>query len=505
MDEERERALELRDYGRIAWRHRWLIILTVAIAVLTAVAYTATRESVYEATAQLIIQRGSALDVTPQNAENAARNVDTETAVLRSKVVRDAAEAKLGHDTDVSVSSSQSSDVVNVSARSRSAERAASDATAYATAYVAFRRKQNIDDLVQAGQEVQAKISALNDRIAGLAAGSPELAAAQEQLTFLQQQLDQLQVSANLDQVAGARVLAPAEVPTSPVSPKPLRNGAIALVLGLLLAICLTFLREYLDDTVTTREDLERATGGLTVLGEIPRFAGSGDSAAAQLVAVEEPHSPAAEVFRTLCASVEFLAFDRELDCIQVTSSQTDDGKTATLANLAHAFARAGVVVTVVCCDLRRPRIHEFFGLKNEVGFTSVLLGKCTAVDALQLVPAQPNLSIISSGPLAPNPAELLSSVRTDDVISSIKKTTNSGLVFVDTPPVLPVADALIVSGMVDATLLVASANSSSRRSLQRSVQMLRQVDAQLIGTVLVNADVADSDAAAEYGYSGPR
>ena len=387
---------------------------------------------------------------------------------------------------------------MNVTARSSNAARAATDANAYANVYVALRRSQNVNDLAQAARQVQVQIDQLNLRIRSLSAGSAARSTAQQQLVFLQQQLDQLQVSANLNQVAGARVLSPADVPTSPVSPKPLRNAVIALVLGLLLAIGLAFLREYLDDTIITREDLERA-GGLPVLGEIPRIAGWRDREAVHLVTADAPHSAAAEAYRTLRTSIEFLAFDRDLECIQVSSSQTDDGKTTTLANLALAFAQAGTVVTIVCCDLRLPRIHEFFGLPNEVGFTSVLLGKTTVIDALQLVPSHPNLSVISAGPPPPNPSELLSSGRARDVISSIKKSTSSGLVFVDSPPVLPVADALIVSGMVDATLLVAGAKSSSRRSLQRSIQMLRQVNAPLIGTVLNNAEVTSRDES--YGY----
>jgi succinoglycan biosynthesis transport protein ExoP len=501
---ERDAAPDLRDYGRVLWRHRALIVVTVGVFVLAGLGLSASQKSAYRATAQLIIQRSDTLDSSPQNAQDAARNVDTETAVLRSKLVQDAAARKLGHEPDVAISSSQTSDVVNVSASSSNAARAAADATAYANAYIALRRQQNIDDLVQAGQQVQVKITQLNGRIAGLTPGSPEFTAAQQQLTILQQQLGQLQVAANLNQVAGARLLTAATVPTSPVSPKPIRNVAIAFVLGLLLGIGLAFLREYLDDTITTREDLERATGGLPVLGEIPRVPGWRDREAAHLVTADAPHSAAAEHYRTLRTSIEFLALDRELKTVQVTSSQTDDGKTTTLANLALAFARAGVVVTVVCCDLRQPRIHEFFGLPNEVGLTSILLGKTAAIDALQLVRDQPNLSLVSAGPPPPNPSELLSSGRARDVISTIVKSSNSGMVLVDSPPVLPVADALIVSAMVDATVLVAGGNSSSRRALQRSIQMLRQVNAPLVGTVLNNADVTEVDASYGYGYLAP-
>ncbi len=502
MEESGERAPELRDYGRMVWRHRWLIIVTVAVAMAAALGFSLRETPTYNATAQLIIQRGDKLSSSQQNATDAARNVDTETAILRSKEVQDAARKELGHAASISVSSSGSSDVVNVSASSSNARQAAADANVYTASYVALRRKQNIDDLVQAGAQVQAQITDLNRGLARLQKGSPELATTESRLSFLQQQLDGLQISANLNQVGGARVLASASVPTSPVSPKPVRNVAIAFVLGLLLAVGLTFLREYLDDTVSSREELERATAELPVLGQIPRVAHWSDRKTPYVVSIAAPHSPAAEGYRTLRTALQFLDIDHTFHSIQVTSSQTDEGKSTTLANLAVAFARAGQRVTIVCCDFRRPRIHEFFGLSNEAGFTSVMLGTASLSDALQQVPGESDLALLSTGPLPPNPSELLSSARAGEVIASLEK--GSDLVLVDSPPVLPVSDALIVSGMVDATLLVASAKASSRRGLHRSVEVLRQVYAPLVGTVLNNTEAAAGYGAYAYGSFEP-
>jgi capsular exopolysaccharide synthesis family protein len=229
------------------------------------------------------------------------------------------------------------------------------------------------------------------------------------------------------------------------------------------------------------------------------------DRDAPHVVTREAPSSPAAEAYRSLRTSIQFLGVDRTLKSIQVTSSSTDDGKTTTLANLAVAFARLGSKVTIVCCDLRQPRIHEFFGLSNEVGFTSVLLGLNSVSDALQSVPLEANLTVLSAGPPPPNPSELLASARARAVIAALEEM--SDVVLIDSPPVLAVTDGLIVSGMADATLLVASAKSSSRRALRRSVQVLRQVDASLVGTVLNNSDSAESHGGGYgygYGYTAP-
>ena len=325
MEEVGERsAPDLRDHGRTLWRHRWLILFTVLIAVGAALGLSELQTPVYEATAQIIIQPSGTqqiLNDSRQNAQDAARNVDTETAVLQSRVVKDAAEKKLGHAPDISISSSDTSDVVDISARSTKARRAAGDANGYAAAYVAFRRKQNVDDLVQAGQQIQEKISEIDGRLPGLATDSPERTTAEQQRAFLQQQLDQLQVSSSLSQVGGARLLSKAGVPDTPVVPQPVRNAAIAVVLGLLLGIGLAFLREYLDDSVTSREELERATFELPVLGQIPRVGGWRDRKTPYVVSLDAPDSPAAEAYRTLRTSIQFLSVGRQVDRIQVTSS----------------------------------------------------------------------------------------------------------------------------------------------------------------------------------------
>ncbi len=494
-------APDLRDYGRTLWRHRFLIVATVAIAVGAALAFSFTQTRVYRATADLLIQPNAIqqlLNPTNQNAQNPqfdARNVDTEVAVLQSKIVQDAAKHQLGHTPDVSISSnSATSDVVSVNAQSTNARVAAADANGYADVYVALRQQQTKGDLLQAAAQVQAKISQIDVGLPSLPVGSPAFTTTENQRATLQQELNQLQVAANLNQVGGAQLLARADVPTSPVASQILRDTAIALVLGLLVGVGLAFLRDYVDDKIRSREDLERAAPSLPLLGQLPRQPEWRHRNVSYLVSADAPTSPGAEAYRKLRTSIQFLAVDEEFRSIQITSSEPGEGKTTILANLAVAFARAGQRVTILCCDLRRPRIYEFFGLPNDVGFTSLLLGEASLFEARQAVPLLPNLAVLSAGPQAPNPAELLSTGSASEMLISIER--GSDLVLVDCSPVLPVSDALIVSRMVDATVLVASENSSSRRAVHRSIELLRQVDAPLVGTVLNNSKTSET-----YGY----
>jgi len=184
---------------------------------------------------------------------------------------------------------------------------------------------------------------------------------------------------------------------------------------------------------------------------------------------------------------------------IQITSPVAGDGKTTTVANLAVVLARAGQRVTILSCDLRRPRIHEYFGLPNSVGFTSVLLGEVSLSAALQQVPDENGITLVASGPLPPNPSEILSSRRTAEVIKALQ--TQCDTVLVDCPPVLPVTDAAVLSSQVDGTVVVVNAGVTTGKQLTRSIELLRQVQAPLVGVVL-NGEPRDDAYDNRYGYT---
>jgi succinoglycan biosynthesis transport protein ExoP len=497
-------ALHLRDYLAVV-RRRWFIVaLTMALAAGLAVALSLAQTPGYQASAEVLIQaRSSAQVITISNnfaVIDQARNVETEVRVLESQAVKDAAKAKLGHAPDVSVDSEATSDVVTVTARNTDPRRAAADATTYALAYIRFRQQSTVDELLQAGKEVQAQLADVDQRLAALPENSSDRVSIQDQRSFLAEQLDRLQVSANLQQAGGARVLAQAQIPSSPSTPKTVRNALVALALGLLLGLGLAFLVEYLDDRVRSREVLERAAPTVPVIGEIPAVTGW-RGRGVYLASVADPNSPAAEAYRTLRTSIQFLGVSRELHTLQITSAEPEEGKTTTIANLAVSLARVGKNVLVVCCDLRRPRVHEYFGLKNDVGFTSVLLGETTVSQALQPVRGQPNLAILAAGPPPPNPSELLSSPKALETLRTLENARDVDLILIDSPPVLPVSDALVVAGLVDTTVLVASARKSSRRAVHRAVELLQRVNAPLVATIL-NAVSEAGGYGYGYGYN---
>lgn len=311
-----------------------------------------------------------------------------------------------------------------------------------------------------------------------------------------QEELQGLLTSISLAQQSGGTVIDAAQVPGGPFEPTPLRSGVLALVVGLLIGLGAAFLVDYLDRSVRDEEDLAGATR-LPILAVIPKLKGWKTSDT-HVVTREDPSSPPAEAYRALRTSIQFLRLDRTLDLVQVTSPKPGDGKTTTSTNLAVACARAGQQVILVDCDLRRPRVHHFFGLTNEVGFTSVLMGAAIE-SAIQKVDGEPNLSVMPSGPVPPDPSELLSSERAKALIAALKN--HFDLVVLDSPPVLVVADPLVLSGVADGVVLVASAGKTDRDEATRAAELLGQVNAPMLGTVL-NAFEPKNAGSYEYRYA---
>jgi capsular exopolysaccharide synthesis family protein len=473
------------------------------VAAVVAAGYSATQSKVYEATADVLIQRQASDQVftNGNSVFDPKRDIQTEVKVLNSSAVQHAAMKQLGHQPDIAITSDDTSNLVAVTASGATPTLAASDANGYAAAYVAYRRQHTVDDLLAAGKQVQDKIDQIDARIAQLPANSSERSADDDQRSYLVQQLARLQVSANLSNAGGADLIAKAQPPGGPAAPKPLRNGLVGGVLGLLMGIALALLLEYLDDGVRERDRLEEALDGhVPLLAEIPLVRAWRKGSSGGLVTAQDPSSPTAEAFRALRTSVLFLSLDREIKSLQITSAAEGEGKTTTAANLAIAIGRAGRKVVVVGGDLRRPRLHEFFGVGNGVGLTSVLLGEATLADALQCPAGEPYVAVLAAGPRPPNPSELLSSPRVRDLMISLADVAD--IVLVDSPPILPVTDALVISGLVDATILVASAQTSSRRAVRRASLLLEQVGAPLAGTVLNAAKVAPSTYS--YGHDLP-
>ncbi len=267
---------------------------------------------------------------------------------------------------------------------------------------------------------------------------------------------------------------------TSP-APKKLVNALQAALVGLILGGGLAFLIENLRESVSTSEDVEKLTGFPT-LGVIANI--RGDKASDKLVTVRHPRAPVAEAYRVLRANLEFSLEDSPIHAIVVTSSSPVEGKTTTAANLAVAIAQSGKRVILVDADLRRPTTHKLFEQTNTRGVTTALVQDGTdSVGDHMVATGIDNLYLMPSGPLPPNPADILGSARMAELITKLK--SYADVIIVDTPPLLAMADATLLARACDATLLVVKADSTRPDLLRRARDQLLQSGTNVLGVVL--------------------
>jgi polysaccharide biosynthesis transport protein len=467
----------LRSYLAVLRRRAVLIALVTLVVTLIVVAFSVRSTPVYQATSQVLLQPRLSEQIL-QNAavSQVATDSDTEMEVMQSGSIENAVAAALGHVPDVTVSKVGQTAVVDITASSDTPAGAVHDADTYAAVYAETRRQQAITDLQDASAELQGRITDLAGQSAALGPppeegpDDPRRRELDSRRSSYEDQYDALQVAINLTVTGGAQVVSNANEPTSPVSPQPLRDGAIAAGVGLVVGIALAFLFEHLNVRVRSKAELDAATDGLANVGLIPAVAGW-----------RRHHEH--EVISSLRTAVQFIGIERGDKVVQITSAVSGEGKTTTAANLGITFARAGKSVVLVDSDLRRPRLHELFGLPKEPGIISVLLGETALEEAIVPVPGEPRLALFPSGQVPPNPSDLL-------VLDSYKRLIEAlgaryDHVIIDTPPVLPVTDALIVAATADLTFLVAAVGTSNQKDIRRAVELLRQVDAPLGGTIL--------------------
>ena len=226
----------------------------------------------------------------------------------------------------------------------------------------------------------------------------------------------------------------------------------------------------------------------------------------AGLVAYAEPKSAAAEAYRTLRTNITFASPDKPVHVIMATSTSPDDGKSTTIANLAITFAASGAATVLVDADLRRPHLHTIFGLPNEQGLTTLVVDMARGTTGgiggnPPSIPLQStqvaNLQVLTSGPVPPNPSEILASQRMTELLDMLRG--KADYVLIDTPPIIAVTDAGVLASKVDGVLLVVNAGKTKRELAIKARDMLKQVNANIIGVVLNNAQV-DKSAYAYYG-----
>jgi capsular exopolysaccharide synthesis family protein len=287
-------------------------------------------------------------------------------------------------------------------------------------------------------------------------------------------------------------VVAPATLPTAPVSPQPVRNIGVAVLLGLLIGIVLAAIRRALDTTIKSAEQLAEVTAGRPVVGTVPF-----DSAARKrpLVAGDDPLGRRPEAYRKLRTNLQFVNIDVPHKALLFTSCLVEEGKSSTVCNLAIMQAQFGQRVIVVEADLRRPRATSYLGLPSSVGVTDVLVGRVTAGEAIQTW-GNDQFDVLASGPTPPSPSDLLGSQRMSQLVEQLRGQYD--LVLIDAPPILPFADAAATGPACDGAILVVRYGRTRAAQLRQAMEALGAVGVPILGSVLSMSPIREHP---EYGY----
>ena len=363
---------------------------------------------------------------------------------------------------------------------------------------------------------LQSRLGSLDKSIANLRVQTekyPKLEAEQTRLSAtmgtMQRTFDNLQSEFQLarisESVDAGRVqsIDEATLPTFAVSPNRKRAITYSALVGLLLGFALAFALDRLDDSVKSPDEL-REQMDLPMLGLIPAIRAergsrrTSDSTAGRLITHADPRSPVAEAYRSMRTNLAFARAQQSPQAIVVASPGPSDGKSTTVANLAITFAQQGQRTLLIDADLRRAVLDKAFSTPRSPGLTEVIIGEASLEDAVHET-AVPNLSLVASGRFPPNPAELLGSVRMQEILHEAK--AQFDVVLLDSPPLLAVTDAAVLATMVDGVVLVVRTERTKRDAVRRALGHIHSVRGRLLGAVLNDVDLRSGAYYGSYGH----
>lgn len=321
----------------------------------------------------------------------------------------------------------------------------------------------------------------------------------EDKYNILRARLSSMQMTGNLSSIiSNVRSLDRAQLPIKPVSPNLRANVSVAAVMALVVGIGIIFLLVFLDRSIKSTNDATQAAGA-PVLGVIPQLAGldgKTDDRTRDMYVHENPKSSIAECCRSLRTNILFSAADRELKTIVVCSANEREGKTTSVIYLGTTMAQSGQRTLLIDTDMRRPRLHKSTGVALTPGMSNLLIGE-DDYDKVIKPTEVPNLFVLPCGPTPPNPAELLLTQRFETVLRELEKRFDR--IILDSPPIQPVTDAIVLSKRVDGVILVVRASKTLRDELRRTSRMVRDVGGSLVGVIVNELDARDS----YYGYGG--
>lgn len=513
-------TIEIKYLFRPLRRWWWLLLLSTAIAAGSTYWYTSQQPLRYESRTSVIVG-GAINDPNPNNTQfSLSQQLASAYAdLLNRDVIRQPTMAALGLDwlPSYTAAAIPNTQLLDIQVTDTDPERARAVAEQLTQQLILIsptggQDQERAEFVNNELNDLQASIEATREEIQAKQAelatlfSARQIQDAQTQIAALQSKLSTLQVNyanlLNTSQEGAINTITVIEPPRPgrPIDNNPRLNILLAAASGLMLAAGGAYLLEYLDDSVKNSDEVERHLG-IATLGAIP--AASGKEKNDELIMLTSAHSQDAESYRILRTNLQFAAVAHDLNILLVTSSAPNEGKTLITANLALALAQTGRNVVLIDADMHRPRQHKLFKLVNNVGLTTTLLSDSVQTGpSLQRTPS-PTLRVMTTGPLPPNPAELLGSQRMYDLLDRLK--TETDIILIDSPPASAVADTAVLATLADGVLLVLYTGKTRMEIAKRALAALDQVGARVVGAVLNHMPIRGSGSYyyySQYNYS---
>lgn len=510
--------LDLKVYARLLWHWSWLLVLCTLVAGMVAFGVSSVTTPIYQASTTLLI--------------NQARNptgADMQDLMMSERIGRTYAQlmqgdrilAKVAEEfgvepavlqaaiAEISVTSVRDTQLLELAIEGTSPDLVASVAETLPRVFIEDLKSVQSERFAESKNNLQRELDSLSNQIeviqiaieaidgAPTAEEAVELSRLRNELTQYQNNYANLLQSyenIRLTEVQSRDnivVVEPPQVPIAPIRPRVLINTLLAAIVGAMLALGVIFLIEYLDDRIKTPQDLYSIVD-LAVLGSIARIATQEKgwrkrkqrlTADETLVSSIQPRHPITEAYRSIRTNLQYSSVDSSLTSLLVTSATPGEGKTTTAANLAIVLAQSGRSVLLVDADMRKPRQHTLFNLPQSPGLTDAIVASHTPPTHYVRATNVPNLSLLTSGKVPPNPAELLGSQRMQQLIEQLHE--QAELIIFDAPPVLAVTDAQVLASQVSGVVMIIDSEQTTRATVARAVEALARINANLLGAVL--------------------
>ncbi len=497
-------SIDIRQYLALFWQWAWLIALVTVIVGLVSFLVSQRMTPVFSAATTLYINEAPSSKATDYNSIITSERISgTYSKMITTRPILEEVAARVGVTTDylinrITVSPIRDTTLIEITVKSSDPHLAAQIANETANVFADRVITIQEERYTVSKQSLQSQIAdmeaQMNDVTLALAGekDSGVKASLETKLTQYRAIYSNLILSYEQIRLSEAQTVStvftvdPATVPTKPISPQVMRNTALAAMVGLMLAIGVIFLIEALDDTIKTPDDVKKSLG-LPVLGVIARH----DTEESKPITNTTPRSPVSEAFRSLRTNVQYAAVDTPLSSLLITSTDPKEGKTTIVTNLGVVFAQQGKKVTLIDADLRKPTLHKKIGLQNRSGLASLFVRSMETLDMILQKTEVPGLTVLTSGELPPNPSELLGSKKMQSILEKLKET--SDMIIIDSPPALAVTDPLVLVPYVDAVLIVVKPGYTKTKGVVQVVEQLKRSNANLIGVVINELDLAHS------------